>query len=143
MKLLMMIVLALLLTGCSQQTDIPARETEPGQPVQPVQTLQTEPAEPDSIDRLMQSMTTEEKVGQLFLARCNGETALEDIRKYHFGGFLLFGVDFKDRTPDELFNTIASYQFTARLPMLIAVVMLVIAFFHPIEKEMAAMRRKS
>lgn len=121
MKLLMMIILALLLTGCSAKTDIPARETEPGQPVQTVPTLQTDPAAPDSIDLLMESMTTEEKVGQLFLARCNSETALEDIRKYHFGGFLLFGVDFKDSTPDELFDTIASYQFTAGLPMLIAV----------------------
>ena len=72
MKLLMMIVLALLLTGCSQQTDIPTNDAEPSLPVQTVPTLQTEPTEPDPIDLLMESMTTEEKVGQMLLGYRTG-----------------------------------------------------------------------
>ena len=118
MKLLILLLFSLLLTGCSGQSDIPVPTTEP---TVPITTTQTEPTEADPVSLLMDSMTTEEKVGQLFLARCNAETALEDIKTYQFGGFVLFGVDFKDRTPDQLFNTIASYQFTSNIPMLIAV----------------------
>ena len=49
---------------------------------------------------LLDSMTTEEKVGQLFLARCPAENAAEDITDYHLGGYILFGQDFENETPD-------------------------------------------
>ena len=122
MKYLAPLLALLLLTGCTA----PPVQTEPAQMV-PETTIpepeptETQPPEPDPISLLIDSMTIEEKVGQLFLARCNAGTALSDIETYGFAGFVLFGVDFEDETPDSLFETIASYQFTANIPMLIAV----------------------
>ena len=118
MKILFLILLSLLLTGCSSEADMPAPTSEE---TIPIETTLAEPTEPDPIELMISAMTTEEKVGQLFLARCNAATAIEDIEAYQFAGFVLFGVDFKDRTADQLFNTVASYQFTTKIPMLIAV----------------------
>lgn len=66
-------------------------------------------------------MTVEEKVGQLFLARCPDINAVEDIQKYHIGGYILFARDFENETPDSVRAAIASYQAASTTPMLIAV----------------------
>ena len=70
---------------------------------------------------LLDAMTLEEKVGQLFLARCPGETALTDMETYHLGGYILFGQDTAGQTPQTLSETIASWQAGAPIPLLIAV----------------------
>ena len=71
---------------------------------------------------MMESMTTPELVGQLFLARCpSDETAVDDIQTYNLGGFVLFGRDFKDHTAASVISTIHAYQNAAKTPMLIAV----------------------
>lgn len=75
----------------------------------------------DPLAAMVNNMTTEEKVGQLFLARCPDINALEDIRTYHLGGYILFGRDFETRTPSQVISTISSYQEAAAIPMLIAV----------------------
>ena len=125
MKVLLLLVLALTLTGCTQAgSPSPSEET-----LQP-SAAQTEPAEetapptteaPDPLELLLESMSLEERVGQLFLARCNAATAAEDAAKYHLGGYVLFGVDFQDQTPTSMTQTIASYQASAKIPLLIAV----------------------
>ena len=76
----------------------------------------------------MENMTLEEKVGQLFFVRCPAENAVEDVQTYHLGGYILFGRDFKDKTANEIIQTIASYQEAAchkgagtEIPLLIGV----------------------
>ena len=72
--------------------------------------VQTAPSEPapaqqapnDGIDELQQllaGMTLEEKVGQMFLARCPRRDAAQKAAEYHLGGYLLFSEDFEGRTP--------------------------------------------
>ena len=70
---------------------------------------------------LLEGMTTAEKVGQLFLARCPESNALQDITDYHLGGYILFGRDFRFGTKTSVKNTIAEYQQAATIPLLIAV----------------------
>ena len=71
---------------------------------------------------MMESMTTPELVGQLFLARCpSDETAVADIQTFHLGGYVLFGRDFKDHTAASVTSTIHAYQNAANTPLLIAV----------------------
>ena len=65
------------------------------------------------IEDLLASMTTEEKVGQLFFVRCPESGAVEDISTYHLGGYLLFGRDFQDKTVDDVIQTIRAYQSAA------------------------------
>ena len=89
---------------------------------------QEEPAAPspeelaaEKINTLLDSMTLEEKVGQLFFVRVPAENAVEDISAYHLGGYILFGRDTKDKTANELIQAIQSYQNASSVPLLIGV----------------------
>ncbi len=71
--------------------------------------------------RIMAGMSLEEKVGQLFLARCPGENAVQQLQKYPLGGYVLFNPDTSGQTVASLQSTIASYQEASAIPLLIAV----------------------
>lgn len=70
---------------------------------------------------LLEEMTLEEKVGQMFLVRCPEEGSVEKAAQYHLGGYILFGRDFQDRTPEEISQIIQSYQSNAKIPLFIGV----------------------
>ena len=122
----------LLLTGCAAQS-VPAGATVPTQasaapttaqtvPVTIVQ--ETEPTETIPIEpvrQMISDMSLEQRVGQLFLARCNRDTAAADVEKYHLGGLVLFGEDFEGQTVDSMKQTISAYQEAAETPLLISV----------------------
>ena len=111
---------AFLLTGCSASTTEPATELiPPSIPETTIPTVVTEP--PDPLQMLLDAMTVDEKVGQLFLARCPSEGAPEDISQYHLGGYILFGQDFDNETPDSFRQKITGYQTASPIPLLIAV----------------------
>lgn len=123
-NLFLLFLMGVFLAGCGGQIS----ETSPSVPTQAVPaTADTAPVETthppviDPIQTLLDSMTTEERVGQLFLARCNRETALQDIESYHLGGLLLFSQDFEDETPDSLWQKVQEYQLASNLPLLMAV----------------------
>ncbi len=111
----------LFLTACGSTP----KAEEPGPETPPVEELGPPPTEPDPppdpLEELLSSMTLEEKVGQLFFVRCPAENAVEDINTYHLGGYILFGRDTKDKTANELIQTIQSYQDGAAIPLLIGV----------------------
>lgn len=81
--------------------------------------------EPDPIaaraQELLGGMTLEEKVGQMFIARCPETDAAQLAADYHLGGYILFGRDFKDKTAEQVTADIQSYQGAAEIPLLIAV----------------------
>lgn len=127
MKLFPIILCCLLLAGCAAES-VPAAVTFPSMP----ETLPTTmPAVPettvpetvptDPVRRMISDMSLEQRVGQLFLARCSADTAVEDVQKYHLGGLVLFGDDFENQGPDSMRQTIADYQAAAEKPLLIAV----------------------
>ncbi|MEG1472982.1 MAG: glycoside hydrolase family 3 N-terminal domain-containing protein [Christensenella sp.] len=70
---------------------------------------------------ILAEMTLEEKVGQMFFARCPAEDADEVADKYQPGGYVLFDRDFKDETKDEVKDSIAQYQQASKIGMLIGV----------------------
>ena len=75
----------------------------------------------DPLEVLMDSLTLEQKVGQIFLARCPETGAAEAVRQYHLGGFVLFDRDFEGETPSSMAQKIADYQGVSDIPLLIAV----------------------
>ena len=115
------LILSLLLSGCATSRQEPAEQvtTSVTEATTVPATIPTEPIDP--MQMLLASMTLEEKVGQLFLARCPEENALSDITRYHLGGYILFGQDFENETPDSLRQILAEYQSAAPIPLLIAV----------------------
>lgn len=122
MKFLALLLCLLVLTGCSSEpaetvistTFETTRETIAA--TEPAPTLP-----PDPIRDMLDGMSLEERVGQLFLARCDDSVALAHIDAYHLGGFVLFGRDFENQTPDSLREKIAAYQAAAGIPLLLAV----------------------
>ena len=81
--------------------------------------------EPDPIaaraQELLDGMTLEEKVGQMFIARCPETDAAQLAADYHLGGYILFGRDFKDKTAEQVTADIQSCQDATEIPLLIAV----------------------
>lgn len=73
----------------------------------------------DKVREMMKQMSLEEKVGQMFFARCPDVNAVESVSQYHLGGYILFGQDFFNKTKDDIVSTIKSYQDAAKIPMLI------------------------
>lgn len=71
--------------------------------------------------RILETMTLEEKVGQLFIARCPEENAAQKAADWHLGGYLLFGRDFAQKTREEVARTIRDYQDGVKIPLFIGV----------------------
>lgn len=132
LKTASLLLILLLLSSCTIQPapstpeDIPPAASDPAAPPEPPPEEDTPPAlttRETLILHCQQSMTTEEKVGQLFFVRCPEAGAAMDVKDYHLGGLLLFGRDFKDRSAETVSGTIAGYQRAAGagLPLLIGV----------------------
>lgn len=127
MRRLVLLCLALLLAGCAGPKEEPtATETAPETGVETVlpetvlpEPETTEPADP--VREILEAMTLEEKVGQLFLARCRKETALDDIRNNQLGGLVLFGRDFDDETLGSMQKRLKAYRGAGNIPLLLAV----------------------
>ena len=126
-RLFAALLFMLLLTGCGGKTVPPPPEEPDIPPAEaPEAPPEEEPEPPEDPEEaallaLLEGMTLEEKVGQLFFVRVPAENAVEDVMTYHLGGYLLFGRDTQNKTASELIQTIASYQAAAELPLLIGV----------------------
>ena len=127
---LLAVMLLLSLSACGKSEAEPPAPEEPPAAEEPTPEPEPTPEElaAQEIETLLSSMTTEEKVGQLFFVRCPAEQAVEDVGTYHLGGYLLFARDFKDAannwlTREQFTEKIASYQTAAMndtgIPLLI------------------------
>ena len=122
---LSLLVLLLLLWGCSPTPSDPTQAATAAPQTIPAETAppETAPPEtrPDPMVSLLDTMTLAQKVGQMFLARCPEEYAPELASQYQLGGYLLFARDFEDRSHEQVADTIAGYQSAVSIPMFIAV----------------------
>ncbi|MGM9938063.1 MAG: glycoside hydrolase family 3 N-terminal domain-containing protein [Candidatus Ornithomonoglobus sp.] len=105
-KLIPLLLSALLLTSCGAKTDICSEKTQ-----QQSEQTTTSPAD---------GMTTEEKVGQLFMVRCDS-TNMEPILEKQPGGIVMFAVDFENLTEKEVRKKIQSYKDACGIEPVIAV----------------------
>lgn len=125
-KLIGTLLLFGLLCGCT-----PAAATPDSTGQQATDSLQdtTGPAEPqteepvpeDPIQVLLDGMTLEQKVGQLFFARGSGEMAQTDAMAYGLGGVLLFSSDFTGKSADEVRAMTVALAAGPKIPALIGV----------------------
>lgn len=70
---------------------------------------------------ILDSMTLEEKIGQLFFVRCRKDAGETDIKTYNLGGYILFAEDFKEQTKTSMKEIIRGYQDSSKIPLLIGV----------------------
>lgn len=69
----------------------------------------------------LKTLTLDEKIGQLFLVRHPNENAINDLKKYNFGGFVFFSPDFTKKTKENVINMINNLQANAKVPLLTSV----------------------
>lgn len=137
MKSLLIYAMIFLLTGCTAITE-PPQSSDPGinenppvteEPAEPSEPVV--PAEPEDTDlfheykkeaaEILDTMTLEEKIGQMFLVRCPAEEQLDLYLSMKPGGFILFGRDFAEKTREQVINDISYYQNSSDIPMIIGV----------------------
>lgn len=74
----------------------------------------------ESAKEIVAAMSLEEMIGQIYMVH-HSNSSLEDIEKYHLGGIILFGSDFKNKTKDEVITMANDLQSQAKIPLLLAV----------------------
>ena len=72
-------------------------------------------------EKILEKMSLDEKIGQIFIARCPDKDAAALAKKFNLGGYILFGRDFKGKTKDAVVKNIQSYQNASKIAMFIAV----------------------
>ena len=80
--------------GSSSAPDVSAFQPQPEPAPDPEPEPESDPRQA-AVDRILSNMTLEEKVGQLFFARCPSMHAAALVSEYHLGGYILFGRDFQ------------------------------------------------
>ena len=121
MMKILLILMALLLCGCANAAPGSAQTPEAPETAPVAETVMaTEPLLP-APQRLLAAMTTEEKVGQLFLARHPQSGGEEDLVDLCLGGYILFGQDFEGQTSASIQEKLAHYRNAAAIAPLIAV----------------------
>lgn len=72
-------------------------------------------------EKILENMSLDEKIGQIFIARCPDKNAAALAKKYNLGGYILFGRDFKGKTKNSVIKNIQECQNASKLAMFIAV----------------------
>lgn len=72
-------------------------------------------------EKLLEKMSLDEKIGQIFIARFPDKDAAALAKKHHLGGYILFGRDFKGKTKDAVVKNIQECQNASKVAMFIAV----------------------
>lgn len=70
-------------------------------------------------ETLMNEMTLEEKVGQMFLARYPEKGVINEIKEYNPGGYILFAKDFKGETKTTISKELEENQNASKIKLII------------------------
>lgn len=68
----------------------------------------------------LEDLSLKEKIGQILLVRVPENNAVEEIKKYQFGGYVLFARDFANKSKKEVWSDTNRYQKASSIPMIIA-----------------------
>lgn len=71
-------------------------------------------------EELLNKMTLEEKIGQLFLVRYD-KSIVTSFNEYYPGGYILFAKDFENHTKESIKNELANNQAISRYPLIFGV----------------------
>lgn len=108
-----------ILAGCSQHAKKVTKSIH--KPTQ-LTSKKKKVKESDKITQIINKMTLDEKIGQLYFAHSTGNFVQmkQDVKKYHLGGNTLFAPDFKDKNHAQFKNEMHEYQKVSQHGLLIA-----------------------
>lgn len=117
-KLFISMLCIFLLGGCTlQKTHEPVDEiieqNEIEEPIKEVIPI-------SRAEEILQNMSLEQKIGQMFIVRYSDEAA-QDISKYYYGGFIFFAKDFQNETMESMNKKLNSLQVQSPYNMFMGV----------------------
>ncbi|WP_311407063.1 glycoside hydrolase family 3 N-terminal domain-containing protein [Liquorilactobacillus uvarum] len=76
----------------------------------------------NQLHQAVKKMSLAEKIGQMYISPSPADVSKtnNDISKYHLGGLVLFGNDFKNQNATQLKQKLTSFQSSAKIPLFIA-----------------------
>ena len=69
---------------------------------------------------IVEAMSLEETIGQIYMVH-HSVDSLEDVGTYHLGGFIFFGVDFRNKTKEDVLDMVDKLNDNSKIPLLLAV----------------------
>lgn len=120
-KVIAIIILLLCLPSCNRPADTDSVDQNRSSEIRRNQSRGIQMSDRRLAWYIMGTMTIEEKVGQLFFVRCRKDTAIDDLKAYSPGGYILFADDIRGHTKETLKDTIHSYQEASGIGLLIGV----------------------
>ncbi len=75
----------------------------------------------EQAETLLETMTLEEKVGQMFLVRFPDSGISEQIQNYAPGGYILFEKDFKNETKKSIYDKLTNLQNVSKIKLIFGV----------------------
>ena len=75
----------------------------------------------EKANKKLQSLTLDEKIGQLLLVSYPSYNQVETLRKYNFGGYLFFEKDFRYKSLNQAKKMISDLDGVSKIPILTAV----------------------
>lgn len=75
----------------------------------------------DAATQKVQTMSEDEKIGQILLVRYPGVQGVQELERYQFGGYVFFEQDFISKNVADVQKMMADLQTTAKIPILTAV----------------------
>lgn len=69
----------------------------------------------------LKTLSLDEKIGQILLVRYPDSNQIADLSKYKFGGYVFFEKDFRNKTKQEVIDTMNALQKASNIPLLTAV----------------------
>ena len=75
----------------------------------------------EKAEKLLKTMTLEEKVGQMFLVSFQKNEVIEQIKKYNPGGYILFARDFENETKNSILKKLQECQNVSKINLIFGV----------------------
>ena len=75
----------------------------------------------ETAEKIMQDMSIEEKVGQMFLVRYPDSGVIEQIKNETPGGYILFGKDFDNETKESILEELTEEQEASKIELILGV----------------------
>lgn len=113
-KIILLLITLILFSACNHKEEIyiPVNQEEEEIKEEIVLTKEEE---------ILNSMTLEEKIGQLFIVRYENIDEEDEVKQYQLGGTTFYGKDFRYEDKDSIIELINSLQSDVKIPMFMSV----------------------
>lgn len=113
-KTILLLITILMLNACTSTKEIVTPVTEEEEETVEETVLTKE-------EEILNTMTLEEKIGQLFIVRYENIEEEDEVSQYQLGGITFYGKDFRYEDKDSIIELINSIQSDVKIPMFMSV----------------------